>query len=116
MADDSSNLEYGLYSSKEMFSLCSSLRGEFCGDPASNSAKVSATCRSCMMFLGTVVFTVSFDWCVLVSREPKIRLNKLRCGCFTGMVGAEAIDVVDLVSIYGGAGLPNKSSTDSDEW
>jgi hypothetical protein len=32
------------------------------------------------------------------------------------MVGAEAIDVVDLVSIYGGAGLPTKSSTDSDEW
>jgi hypothetical protein len=59
---------------------------------------------------------VIFDWCVLVSREPKIRLNKLRCGSFTGVVGAETIDVVDLVSIYGGAGLPTKSSTDSGEW
>jgi hypothetical protein len=69
-----------------------------------------------MMFLPTAVLTVIFDWYVLVSREPKIRLNKLRCGCLSGVVGAEVIGVVDLVSIYGGAGLPTKSSTDSDEW
>jgi hypothetical protein len=68
------------------------------------------------MLLETAVLTVISDWCVLVSREPKIRLSKLRCGCLTGVVGAETVDVVDLVSMYGGAGLPTKSNTDSGEW